>query len=101
MEMDQYQIDHAKNFKYRYYPPKLVELAQQENENDHASMSHHNQNHRAAYPNMGYSYQRTTPSAHPAQRSNLIWYIIIIIIMLASFLIIGILTMHARNSNVP
>ena len=92
--LDPYQIEHAKNFRYRYYPPKLVELAppaDQETKEGNGSCPNNNGNNG----NMGASY-----APAPQKSNKVIWIIIITLILLSCFLVIGVLmTQPATGSS--
>jgi len=82
MDYDQYQQEHSKNFRYRYYPPKLVELeleSKSDHSGDHNMPMHH---HRG----------------HGGGRSIFMWCTIIVIILLASFLMLGFITMQKKGN---
>ena len=82
--LDPYQIEHAKNFRYRYYPPKLVELAPPADNADHQSSG----------VDGGYSGSMgTTYAASSTGPSKWIWIVIITLILISCFLIIGVLMM--------
>jgi hypothetical protein len=88
--LDPYQIEHAKNFRYRYYPPKLVELAPPEQAEQHAKSE------GSLGMSGDYGGHHTEPSSW---NGKLIWIIIITLILLSCFLIIGVLMMSGPQQS--
>ncbi len=80
--MDSCRVDHTQNFNYKYYPPKLVELDGRQNTGNNYSGRH-----------SGYSDASSISSKHQTGRYVFMWCIIIIIILLASFLMLGVISM--------
>lgn len=73
VDVDEYQTQNAKNFKYRYYPPRLVEL-------------------QDAHVNSGTQARSAGKSVSTRGDSGYtIWIIIIIVVVVTCFLMLGIL----------
>ena len=83
--LDPYQIEHAKNFKYRYYPPKLVELAPPDNAVAGTGGTD-------GHGSMGMGAQVTSSS----WSGRWIWIVIVTLIMLSSLLIIAVLVTQTK-----
>jgi hypothetical protein len=85
VEADEYQMQNAKNFKYRYYPPRLVELQD-------GSM----------VPEGSKAYAAAATAGGKARGGNSwsgygIWIIIIVVVVLTCFLMLGILYMDTTK----
>jgi hypothetical protein len=84
VELDEYQMDNAKNFKYRYYPPRLVELQ------DGTVVASGEGGSGAA--------GKYSSSMRSSSGGYTIWVIIIIVIVLTCFLMLGILYMDSTGT---
>ena len=83
MSLDQYQIDHAKNFNYKYYPPKLVELSRAQDAQDGTA---YNGDEMSMGMTWGYG---------GLSGASMVWWIVMIILLLAVFLLVGIMSMRS------
>lgn len=110
MNLDEYQIQHAKNFQYRYYPPRLVELERSHMQNHDGSHGHNaydsnyevgaSQDHHSTTDghNHDYAYNQYANASTKAGASLVKWAIILLVLLLALFLILGVVGMQGSSS---
>jgi hypothetical protein len=102
MNLDEYQIQHAKNFRYRYYPPRLVELERQAQGGEH---THGDYVYDSNYPDNMEPGETSAPiddrhykSASSKAGATLIkWAIVLLVLLLALFLIMGVVSMSSSS----
>jgi hypothetical protein len=110
MNLDEYQIQHAKNFRYRYYPPRLVELEKENAHRHHAGEYVYDSN----YPDGGgtdgsvseasHTHVMPTDNYYSKASSNagatfIKWAIILLVLLLVLFLILGLMSMYQSGSS--
>jgi hypothetical protein len=109
MNLDEYQIQHAKNFQYRYYPPRLVELERSHMQNHEGNHGHYayesnyrapdEADHGAGGHNHDHAYNQYAHASTKAGATLVKWAIILLVLLLALFLILGVVGMQGSSGS--
>jgi hypothetical protein len=89
LDMDPYQAANTKHFHYQYIGPRLVEHVDEQNCSAGTPPT---------YSDVGGGYVDTMDTGSGTSSCSLVWYIVLIILLLTTFLLIGILSIRGNSA---